>query len=487
MGFKEDADFARFLTMGAHGTAAIRSDLEARGHQVIELERYAMANKVWSVKVKRLRIPDLLCVRCGRRIESRAKSKLAIKLSDSSTPGREWSAGGMRDDDLFGFVRVVFDKGAPVIGRPCYVTTASLAAVVTHVKGGNRKARSEGMEADITWPSWVPSYPGIFLGRDEAGALLVETVDGKTRKYANLLKWPEAHVYLQVGESFGAADTVVAAMPRGSNVTCTGDTWDWHADLEADDRADRYAAVKSSRRRGAADVSDVLAVLALDVEQDWRLRLEAAASLSAADPERWIPELGGFARDTDLPTEQQIEAVFILSELSADGATEALVEVATEASGRHEEVRAAAVWGLGTGAAPAPEHVVQFAADPNDRVALHAGGALELVPSVLAQLVGWMDRGGHREAAVAATLLARDRRVAELLQLAGDADASGRLFALRALGDLPEELVREEAGSDMPDDLDRLLAAIWVQHDDWTRTAENDGAFDVLQAQRVRF
>ena len=51
MGFKEDAQFARYVTMGAVGTAAVARDLRARyGHRPIELERYAMANKVWAVK-----------------------------------------------------------------------------------------------------------------------------------------------------------------------------------------------------------------------------------------------------------------------------------------------------------------------------------------------------------------------------------------------------------------------------------------------------
>lgn len=70
MGFKEDADFARFVSMGAAGTAAVAVNLrEEHGHNPIELERYAMSNKVWQTKVKRLRLPDLVCVRCGRRIE----------------------------------------------------------------------------------------------------------------------------------------------------------------------------------------------------------------------------------------------------------------------------------------------------------------------------------------------------------------------------------------------------------------------------------
>lgn len=95
MGFKEDARFARYVTMGVVGAAAVAHDLRDRfGHRPVELERYSMANKIWREKVKRLRIPDLVCLQCGRRVESRAKTVLEVKLSDSETVGRQWHAGG---------------------------------------------------------------------------------------------------------------------------------------------------------------------------------------------------------------------------------------------------------------------------------------------------------------------------------------------------------------------------------------------------------
>ena len=93
MGFKEDASFARFVSMGAAGTAKVGQVLRnEHGHRPVELERYAMANKVWQTKVKRLRLPDLVCLQCGLRVESRAKSKLGIILSHSERPG----GGGTR-------------------------------------------------------------------------------------------------------------------------------------------------------------------------------------------------------------------------------------------------------------------------------------------------------------------------------------------------------------------------------------------------------
>ena len=130
MGLKEDAKFARFITMGALGAQRVVEDLEPRGHQVIELERYAMANKIWSTKIKRLRMADLVCVACGRRFEAKAKSKPEVKLSDSKQTGRGWN-DGMRDDDIFAFLAITLDReNRPLaIGRPLYFTTQSLRSV----------------------------------------------------------------------------------------------------------------------------------------------------------------------------------------------------------------------------------------------------------------------------------------------------------------------------------------------------------------------
>lgn len=60
MAFKVDASFLRFLTMGALGVRRVVSELEDRGFEPIELERYCSSNKIWTTRIKRLRLPDLL-------------------------------------------------------------------------------------------------------------------------------------------------------------------------------------------------------------------------------------------------------------------------------------------------------------------------------------------------------------------------------------------------------------------------------------------
>ena len=100
MGLKVDSSFLKFLTMGALGTRRVHELMTHAGLQPIELERYSRSNKIWSTKMKRLRLPELLCVRTGLRVEVRAKSKCAIKMSDAeNNPDRRWNTG-LADRDM---------------------------------------------------------------------------------------------------------------------------------------------------------------------------------------------------------------------------------------------------------------------------------------------------------------------------------------------------------------------------------------------------
>lgn len=110
MGFKVDTSFLRFLTMGALGVRRVADELRELGFQPIELERYCASNKIWATKIKRLRMPDLLCVRTGLRVEVRAKSDLKIRMSDApNNPDRVWDAG-CRDEDV---VALIACAGSP--------------------------------------------------------------------------------------------------------------------------------------------------------------------------------------------------------------------------------------------------------------------------------------------------------------------------------------------------------------------------------------
>jgi hypothetical protein len=79
--YKSDVSFLEKISIGAVGTHRVYEDLRQQGHIPIELERGSMSFKIWkAIKIKRIRVPDILCIDCGRRVESRAKTRLQISI-----------------------------------------------------------------------------------------------------------------------------------------------------------------------------------------------------------------------------------------------------------------------------------------------------------------------------------------------------------------------------------------------------------------------
>ena len=131
MGFKADSSFLRFLSMGAVGVHRTMERLRDRGFEPIELERYCGSNKIWTTKVKRLRLPDLLCAKTGMRAEVRAKTDLKIRMSDApANPARVWDSG-LRDDDIVALITCFDTDGGPEPADDAvYFTVGALRASV---------------------------------------------------------------------------------------------------------------------------------------------------------------------------------------------------------------------------------------------------------------------------------------------------------------------------------------------------------------------
>jgi hypothetical protein len=485
VGFKEDADFARFVSMGAVATDAVRTDLKRYGHAAIELERYAMANKVWQTKVKRLRLPDLVCTRCGLRIESRGKSQLGVILSHSTSgaAGRTWDGGGMRDSDLYAFLRLELTSTPPHTSEPVYFRTSDLRAAVGAAKESGRKASSEGSEVTLTWQTWVPTWSGVFTGPDAEGRLICKRDDGSSATYWQWRNWPTQYLYIQPGDFITAGETMVAGIvgPPG-NIACPGG-WDLRAALAGPDQAERYAAAKTAGILKRADLEGELTRIASH-EDDWRLRLEAIASLARLDP-RWLRPIIQTATDPASSDEQRIEAVFVLSEIPTDEAAEALAQIAAGDGEKPQELRAAAVWGLAQGVHPRPDLTLLYATDADEFVALHAISGLPSLPdNLIPGLLDWL-RQDDQHAAAAAQVLMRHEAIRPLLT-AVRGSGRGRLWALRALGDLSPELVRDRGGELLTPEIERDLEPIWIGREDWLRGHGAEG-LEALDVQKVRF
>jgi hypothetical protein len=103
LAFKPDSSFFRKIVVGAVGARAVCEDLGKQAHRFVELERGSTNSKLWKdVKRKRVRIPDLVCLNCGTRIECRTKTSPELSMSHSPTDEeRAWDFG-MIDNEMIG-------------------------------------------------------------------------------------------------------------------------------------------------------------------------------------------------------------------------------------------------------------------------------------------------------------------------------------------------------------------------------------------------
>ena len=290
--------------------------------------------------------------------------------------------------------------------------------------------------------------------------------------------------YGELVSGFEAGD-VLASCVEPADVWCHGDIWDWHADLVPADPDLNYPAVKASRFLGPAQVAEELQAILADRSNDWRLRLEAAASLAPVD-DTGVAYMFDRAMDADAKEGEQMEAVFTLTELDTAAATHALEAVAGASGKVQNEVRAAAAWVSGAGAQPSPELLVPFLADQDSIVALHAAAAMpSTLPNSVVDLLVELAAGTLREATAASHLLARHGHARRLLEATGSAPDEARAVALLAIGDAGPQQV----GNAM-DSVDAATAAtlrtLWARRNDWLRAPDTDGGLDVLARQRVR-
>jgi HEAT repeat protein len=444
-----------------------------------------------------MRVPDLLCVKCGVRVESRGKSsKHGIIASDSETDDRGWE-GGTRESDLFAFTYVNIDETPHRVGTPTYLRMKDMRDRLADGTGqGTRKAASDGSEWFRGWKSFTPNWSGVLVGIDGDGFLVGKRDNGTQYRYWQWRDWPARHVYIQPGDRIIAGETIVAGtVAPPDTLECPGG-WDLPAALSDADPDECYAAVRAAGVLKRTDLAAEISRIAGDTDNYWRLRLEgdtdkylrlrleAAASIARMDPGQVRPIIEAAADPTGAP-KQRMEAVFVLSEIPADEAAEALAEIAINDGERPGELRAAAVWGLCRGVHPRPDLALPYAADAENIVALHAIiGLSELPSSLVPVLTRWLG-DDDRHAAAAAQLLLRHKAVQPLLS-AVHGGGRGRLWALRALGELTLALVREHGGHLLTQEVERDLEPIWIGGEDWLRTSGAD-ELDALDIQTVQF
>lgn len=445
MGLKTDTSFLRFLSMGALGVRQTMKQLTGMGFQPIELERYCASNKIWMTKVKRLRLPDLLCVRTGLRLEVRAKSDLKIRMSDApNNPDRTWDAG-LRDDDVAAFIAITEEAGGQ---RPAdeavFFSIGALRASVATSTLGPPKSASEGAERDRTWPAIIPSSNGTVESvTAEKLVVSMASAAGGARKQTYTLKGK--NTYVHSGDSFKGEVSILAGAPeKTANISAfLHQAYDPLAGLREPNAVDRYAAAKSlSYREDLVSAAVPALESLLKTETEERVALEAAGASATLGSELGQDYIGKVLWG-DGRKDLRMEAVLILTELASPFARRELIQVASDNKLAGDEIRQAAVWGLGKTGLKAYDQILPFIGDADENLALHAIAAFgsDTPEGVIRQIVSELVTADSRRASAASETL---RLIANetVLKCLIEAAASGHDWVLATLGRLPSALVK---------------------------------------------
>lgn len=439
LAFKPDSSFFRKIAIGAVGTRAVCADLGGHGHAVVELERGSTDTKLWKdVKRKRVRIPDLVCTKCGLRVESRAKTSADLSMSHSpSDEARAWDFG-MVDRDVIAFPVCVAAEESYWCsgrlkdalsywrernwvhwgprGRINYFTVEAFRA--TPSSRSSTKGVTEGSETSIAWNATFSSRTGHVDAVSPDRITVRRASDGHRHSWK--IAGPQHPTVVQ-GEEVLEHQVLASDVPplSATELACPGRLVDRHIAqlLESRERTLRFTGVKLARlRRDEAFQTDV-STLADDADEDVYVRLEAASYLTSVCG---IPAGELFRPYCDSADPQtQLEAVIALGEAGTDDCVTYLSSILND-NARAYFLRSAAAWSLSRVNKPlAFERLIHAFSDVDRDVREEA-------------LEGIIAIGGPAVPLLAAGLRATDSAI-----------AAGCAESLRQQRDLPDELIDE--------------------------------------------
>jgi len=350
---KSDVSFLEKISMGAVGTHRAFEHLREQGHNPLELERGSMSFKIWkNIKIKRIIVPDILCVTCGRRIESRAKTTLEISMSHSlSDPERGWDYG-LNDSD---FVALVICK---CVGkRPIdwqddklvqYISISDLRSAQKNnlVRLVKPKGAEEGFEARISWPAAVAKSTGII------GSITTDRIQYRrqidNRMITLSLSKQRLHLkpLVREGDIISENQVLAAVVSVVKEFSCTPkrDQEYYITQLSSPSVSERYTAAKARSTFLSERVSKTLVDKINESNEHIYVRLEAAAGLARHNEEQGWAFINQCLKDDYL--ENRREAVIVLGEIRNDTSCQLLCSVLTD-SQQHPEIRCGAAWALG--------------------------------------------------------------------------------------------------------------------------------------------
>ncbi len=357
--FKSDESFLRKLAVGAAGTNATINRLKAMGFNPIELERGSTGFKIWKkIKIKRVRVPDILCLNTGLRFESRGKTKPEISMSHSlNDPKRAWDAG-MRDDDLVSIVVFEQNDDSPIdlkqISPVHFVSVKEMrrAFAANQVSITQPKGVEEGSEIRVMWTCAAANQKSVVQAV-EPGRISLTPIPNARQQSIQLSRHKGKLTLLpqvEANETVEANQIVAAVVPISTTLRCPASVGEaYFVDkLASVNLSERYAAAKALRYRGYMTAKPVLQSRMTDTEEDIYVQLESAAALAANDDLNGWEFIENKLRSTAMivPLETQLETVIVASEIPRDRSEQLLIQVLRD-SQRDDELRAGAAWALG--------------------------------------------------------------------------------------------------------------------------------------------
>ena len=287
--YKTDTSFLEKISIGAVGTRRVFEDLRRQGHTPIELERGSMSFKIWkAIKIKRIRVPDILCIDCGVRVESRAKTRLEISMSHSFTNQERGWDYGLEDNDLVALVACKRVGNRPVDWEADelvqYVAVGELRAAQNAglVVSVQPKGAEEGFETRITWPSSVASAAGKVKEITDARLQYQRQSDGRTITLRLSKQGMLLTPLVQEGDTVIANQILASVVSVFQKFSCSEKMTegDYIADLSSPALSDRYMASKALSHYRSAESGNALTQEMSDTKEHIYVRSEAAASLA---------------------------------------------------------------------------------------------------------------------------------------------------------------------------------------------------------------
>ncbi len=494
--FKPDASFYRKIAIGAIGVRAVQADLEPHGHELVELERGAAGTRIWKeVKRKRVRIPDLVCKRCGLRIECRAKTNTELSMSHSPTDAeRAWDYG-MVDSDWIAFPicrakdedwrrGVLHGSGSywhernwvdwEVDGKINYLTVEAFRSAPSDQT--RTKGVTEGSETTISWDASFSTRYGLVERVNRRGITIRRECDGHA--YTWRIR-PGCTALVCEGQYVGKNEAIAApVVPVASHeLACQSllSQGDIEQLLTSRERTLRYTGVKLARLRGELEHAELIDQLAYDTEEDIYVRLEAISYLSSiaggSAQVHFQPYLAG--ADPQI----QLEAVIALGEAGTLEAVKILASV-IEAGDQPSFLTSAAAWALGQiGTEDAQQSLVRAFSNVSIDVREEAlGGLVELGSAAIQVLMQGLQAGEEDIEAGCAEALRQYQalpqeaveRIARHLGESALDDTTSR-WMLWLLGHLPPEVVTPVIASleDQKPELHFALSVLWSFVNSW--------------------